>query len=322
MPRTLVTGGAGFVGSHLIDRLLARGDEVICIDNFVTGRPENLAHVDGDVRSTLIEHDVTAPLGIAGGIDAVLHFASPASPVDYAAHPIATLEAGTVGTHQALRLALEKGARFLMASTSEVYGDPLEHPQRESYWGHVNPVGPRSVYDEAKRAAEAYVMAYHRAHGLDTRIARIFNTYGPRMRRDDGRAVPQFVTQALGGENVTVYGDGSQTRSLCYVDDLTNGLLLLLDSDYVMPVNLGNPHEITIHHLAELVITLCGSNSRIELHELPEDDPRRRCPDISTARSVLGWAPSVALEDGLSRTIAWWRQAWADAAQPAASARG
>jgi len=319
MPRTLVTGGAGFVGSHLIDRLLARGDEVICIDNFVTGRSENLAHLDGDVRFTRIEQDVTAPLGIDGGIDAVLHLASPASPVDYAAHPIATLEAGTVGTHQALRLALEKGARFLMASTSEVYGDPLEHPQREAYWGHVNPVGPRSVYDEAKRAAEAYGMAYHRTYQLDTRIARIFNTYGPRMRRDDGRAVPQFVTQALNNESVTVYGDGSQTRSLCYVDDLVSGLLLLLESDHVMPVNLGNPNEITIHRLAERVITLCGSSSGIELRDLPEDDPRRRCPDISTARSVLGWTPSMTLDEGLSRTIEWWRREWADVAEPAAS---
>jgi len=320
MPRTVISGGAGFVGSHLVDRLLARGDEVICLDNFVTGRKENVAHLAADARFTLVERDVTAPLRIDGAVDAVLHLASPASPVDYVRHPVATLEAGTVGTHQALRLALEKRACFLLASTSEVYGDPLEHPQRESYWGHVNPVGPRSVYDEAKRAAEAYVMAYHRAHGLDTRIARIFNTYGPRMRRDDGRAVPQFVTQALNQNIVTVYGDGSQTRSLCYIDDLISGLLLLLESDYVMPVNLGNPEEITIRGLAELVVRLCDSRSSIALRALPEDDPRRRCPDISIARSVLGWTPSVPLAEGLASTISWGRQAWAQAVEPATSA--
>jgi dTDP-glucose 4,6-dehydratase len=310
MPRSVITGGAGFVGSHLVDRMLQRGGEVICFDNFVTGRATNLAHVTGRPGFTLVEQDVTQPLAVEGGVDAVLHLASPASPVDYAEHPIATLEVGTVGTHNALRLAVEKRARFLMASTSEVYGDPAEHPQRETYWGNVNPVGPRSVYDEAKRAAEAYVMAYHRAHNLDTRIARIFNTYGSRMRRDDGRAVPQFVTQALAGDDVTVYGDGSQTRSLCHVDDLVSGLMLLLDSDYVMPVNLGNPHEVTIHRLAQLVIHLCDSHSDIELRPLPEDDPRRRCPDIATARRELGWAPAVKLEAGLSRTIEWWRETW------------
>ena len=310
MPRTVITGGAGFVGSHLVDRLLARGEEVICFDNFVTGRRENIAHLAEDRRFAVVDQDVTRPLRVQGAVDAVLHFASPASPIDYAKRPIETLEVGTVGTNLALRLALDKGARFLMASTSEVYGDPLEHPQREMYWGNVNPVGPRSVYDEAKRAAEAYVMAYHRAYGLQTRIARIFNTYGPRMRRDDGRAVPQFVTQALRGENVTVYGDGSQTRSLCHVDDLVTGLLLLLESDHVTPVNLGNPHEVTIHQLAEIVIRLCNSASSIEFRPLPEDDPQRRCPDISTARSELGWTPAVSLEDGLSRTIDWWLQAW------------
>ena len=311
-PRSLVTGGAGFIASHLVDRLIEAGTEVVAIDNFVTGRRENVTHLAERPGFTLVDADATHALVVEGGVDVVMHLASPASPVDYARHPLATLEVGTVGTHNALRLAVEKGARFLLASTSEVYGDPLEHPQCETYWGNVNPVGPRSVYDEAKRAAEAYVMAYRREHGLDTSIARIFNTYGPRMRRDDGRAVPQFVTQALAGDSVTVYGDGSQTRSLCYVDDMVSGLLRLLESDYAMPVNLGNPHEVTIAELADIVIGLCSSRSTIEFLPLPEDDPRRRCPDISTARRVLGWKPEVDLGDGLRRTIAWWRDSWPD----------
>ncbi len=305
--RVVVTGGAGFLGSHLVDRFLARGAAVVCVDNMVTGRAANLAHVSGDALLERVEADLSQELRIDGHVDAVLHFASPASPPDYLRHPLETLDVGTAGTVRALRLAEDSGARFMLASTSEVYGDPLVHPQSEDYWGNVNPVGPRSVYDEAKRCAEAYTMAFHTSRGLDTRIARIFNTYGPRMRRDDGRAVPQFVTQALRGAPLTVYGDGTQTRSLCYVEDLVDGLMRLLESDHPGPVNLGNPREITVLELAQNVKELCASGSEIEFQPLPVDDPRRRRPDISLARGVLGWEPAVELEDGLRRTIEWWR---------------
>ncbi|HEY4870164.1 MAG TPA: UDP-glucuronic acid decarboxylase family protein [Candidatus Dormibacteraeota bacterium] len=314
--RAIVTGGAGFVGSHLIDRLRRDGAEVVCIDSMITGRAENLAHLEADPGFTLIERDVTTSWDVDGPVDAVLHLASPASPVDYQRHPVATLDVGTIGTRRALELAREKRARFLIASTSEVYGDPLVHPQVETYWGNVNPVGPRSMYDESKRAAEAYVMAFHRSLGVDTRIARIFNTYGPRMRSDDGRAVPQFITQALSGEPLTVYGDGSQTRSLCYVDDLVDGLVRLLDSDYHEPVNLGNPNEMTMRELAETIRRVCDSASAIETRPLPVDDPRRRCPDISRAQTILGWRPTVPLQAGLERTVTWWRNEAAGAAAP------
>ncbi len=305
--RAVVTGGAGFLGSHLSDRLIARGIQVVSLDNMVTGDRANLAHLIGNPAFTLRLHDVTEEIHIEGDVDAVLHLASPASPIDYAQMPIQTIKVGTLGTHKALGLARAKGARFLLASTSEVYGDPEVHPQAETYWGHVNPVGPRSIYDEAKRAAEAFTMAYRNHHGLDTRIARIFNTYGPRMRRHDGRAVPAFVTQALAGEPITVFGDGSQTRSLCYVDDLIEGLERLLFSDYALPVNVGNPSEITVLELAQTVKRLCASRSEIVFEPLPVDDPKRRRPDIGVARQVLGWEPAVPLEDGLTRTIAWWR---------------
>jgi dTDP-glucose 4,6-dehydratase len=287
--------------------MLARGTEVICIDNLVTGRLSNLAQMPNRSRLTVRRANVSDPLSIDGPVDAVLHFASPASPPDYLEHPVLTLDVGTIGTKRMLELALEKGARFLMASTSEVYGDPEEHPQKETYWGHVNSIGMRSVYDEAKRASEAYVMAYHRAHGLDVRIARIFNTYGPRMRTDDGRAVPQFVTQALAETPFTVYGDGLQTRSLCYVDDTIEGIGRLLDSNYDLPVNIGNPHEVSMLELAHVIAEVCGADKGIELHPLPEDDPKRRCPDISVARRELGWEPAVSLEDGLRATVAWLR---------------
>jgi len=306
--RVIITGGAGFIGSHLCDRLLQRGLHVICLDNLLTGSADNIAHLLSNPRFSFRHYDVSEYLYVEGGVDGILHFASPASPVDYAQMPIHTLKVGTLGTHKALGLAKAKGARFLLASTSEVYGDPDVHPQPEDYWGHVNPVGPRGVYDEAKRAAETFVMAYHNAHGLDTRIARIFNTFGPRMRRNDGRAVPAFITQALTGEPIAVFGDGSQTRSLCYIDDLIDGLERLLFSDHHLPVNLGNPGELTVMELAELIRRLAGSSSPIELRPLPVDDPRRRCPDISTARRVLGWEPRISLEDGLARTISWWTE--------------
>src|ERR1700730_2710595 len=316
--RAIVTGGAGFVGSHLIDRLRRDGADVVCIDSMITGRPENLAHLEADPGFTLIERDVTTSWDVDGPVDAVLHLASPASPVDYQRHPVATLDVGTIGTRRALELAREKRARFLIASTSEVYGDPLVHPQVETYWGNVNPVGPRSMYDESKRPAEAYVMAFHRSLGVDTRIARIFNTYGPRMRSDDGRAVPQFITQALSGEPLTVYGDGSQTRSLCYVDDLVDGLVRLLDSDYHEPVNLGNPNEMTMRELAETIRRVCDSASAIETRPLPVDDPRRRCPDISRAQTILGWRPTVPPQGRLERTVTWWRTVAAGVAGPSA----
>jgi dTDP-glucose 4,6-dehydratase len=322
MRRVVITGGAGFIGSHLCDRLLQRGLYVVCLDNLLTGSPDNIAHLLSNSRFSFRHYDVTEYLYVEGEVDAILHFASPASPIDYAQMPIETLKVGTLGTHKALGLAKAKRARFLLASTSEVYGDPEVHPQSEDYWGNVNPVGPRGVYDEAKRAAETFVMAYHNAHGLDTRIARIFNTFGPRMRRNDGRAVPAFITQALAGEPLTVFGDGSQTRSLCYIDDLAEGLIRLLFCDYHLPVNLGNPAELTVLELAELIRRLSGSASSIEHRPLPVDDPRRRRPDTSTAQRVLGWQPQVGLEDALARTIAWWSEGGPHARVPAVSLTG
>jgi dTDP-glucose 4,6-dehydratase len=302
-----VTGGAGFLGSYLCERLLAEGWHVVCVDNLLTGSAANLSHLEGNPAFRFLRHDVSQPLHLEDPVDAVLHFASSASPVDYAQHPIATLKVGTLGTHNLLGLARAKQAVFLLASTSEVYGDPLVNPQPETYWGNVNPIGPRGVYDEAKRAAEAFTMAYHRTHSLQTRIGRIFNTYGPRMRLHDGRAVPAFITQALRGEPITVFGDGRQTRSLCYVDDLIDGIVRLLGSDCSDPVNLGNPEEITMLELAKRIRDLCGSQSPIENRPLPEDDPRTRRPDIRRAEDVLGWQPTVRLDEGLRRTIAWFR---------------
>ncbi len=307
-PRTLITGGAGFIGSHLCERLLAEGHEVICMDNFITGSPDNIAHLIGHERFHFIHHDVTNFIYVEGPLDYVLHFASPASPVDYLKYPIQTLKVGALGTHKALGLAKAKGARFLLASTSEVYGDPLIHPQPETYWGNVNPVGLRGVYDEAKRFAEAMTMAYHRYHGVDVRIVRIFNTYGPRMRLDDGRALPTFMAQALKGEPLTVYGDGSQTRSFQYIDDLVEGIYRLLMSDYVGPVNIGNPEEISILEFAKEIIELTGSNSEIIFKPLPADDPKIRQPDITLARQVLGWEPKVSRREGLRRTLAYFKQ--------------
>ncbi len=307
MPRTLITGGAGFLGSHLCDRFIAEGHEVICFDNFVTGSPDNVAHLYGSPNFHLVEHDVTEYMYVPGKLDYILHFASPASPIDYLKLPIQTLKVGALGTHKALGLAKAKGARFLLASTSEVYGDPLVHPQPETYWGHVNPIGPRGVYDEAKRFAEAMTMAYQRAHGVDTRIVRIFNTYGPRMRLDDGRALPAFMGQALRGEDLTVFGDGSQTRSFCYVDDLVDGIFRLLMSDETEPVNVGNPEEITIRQFADEVLALVGGESRIVEVPLPADDPKVRQPDIAKARTRLGWEPKVERQDGLQRTLAYFR---------------
>ncbi len=308
--RILVTGAAGFLGSHLCDRLLAEGHEVIGMDNFLTGDPQNLAHLAGHERFSFIRHDVTEFIFVPGKVDAVLHFASPASPnrkspYGYPNLPIQTLKVGAMGTHHALGVAKAHGARFLMASTSEVYGDPEVHPQPESYWGRVNPVGERSVYDEAKRYAEAMTMAYHRFHGVDTHIVRIFNTYGPRMRLDDGRVIPNFIKQALRGEPLTVYGDGSQTRSFCYVDDLIEGIYRLLLSDEHEPVNIGNPAEFTILELAETVNRILGNTAGVVFLEeaRDRDDPQRRCPDISRARRLLGWEPKISLEEGLARTI-------------------
>ncbi len=322
MRRVVVTGGAGFLGSHLCERLVGRGVEVVALDNLVTGSMDNLAHLLESPAFSFRHQDVTEQLDIEGEVDAVLHLASPASPIDYALMPIQTIKVGTLGTHKALGLAMAKGARFLLASTSEVYGDPEVHPQPETYWGHVNPVGPRSIYDEAKRAAEAFTMAYHNHHGVDTRIVRIFNTYGPRMRRRDGRAVPAFLTQALAGEPITVFGDGSQTRSLCYVDDLIDGIERLLASDRALPVNIGNPSEITMLELARLVRDLCESHSEIVYEPLPVDDPRRRRPDIGVARELLGWEPRIPLREGLARTIAWWRDGAEARERPVAPAGG
>ncbi|MEE8267853.1 MAG: UDP-glucuronic acid decarboxylase family protein [Gemmatimonadales bacterium] len=301
--RVLITGAAGFLGSHLTDRFLSEGHAVVGVDNFLTGSPDNLAHLMGNEQFEFIQHDVTNFIYVPGSLDGVLHFASPASPVDYLQLPIQTLKVGSLGTHKALGLAKAKGARFLLASTSEVYGDPQVHPQPESYWGHVNPVGPRGVYDEAKRFAEAMTMAYRRFHQVDTRIVRIFNTYGPRMRQHDGRVVSNFVVQALLGEPLTIYGDGGQTRSFCYVSDLIDGILRLFHSDEPDPTNVGNPNEFTVRQLAEEVLRLTGSSSTIEKHPLPTDDPKMRRPDISKARERLQWEPEVTLEDGLRRTI-------------------
>lgn len=306
MPRTLVTGGAGFLGSHLCEFLLKKGHEVIAMDNLLTGTTVNIQHLQGE-NFKFIKHDVTEYIYVTGKIDFVLHFASPASPMDYLQLPIQTLKVGAMGTHKALGIAKDKGATFALASTSEVYGDPLVHPQSEDYWGHVNPVGPRGVYDEAKRFAEALTMAYHRTHGVDTKIVRIFNTYGPRMRANDGRAIPAFVPQALRNEPITVFGDGSQTRSFCYVDDLVEGIYRLAISDYHEPVNIGNPYEMTIRELAEAIIRLTGSKSKIVEKPLPIDDPKIRQPDISLARKLLKWDPKVSLDDGLSRAITWFR---------------
>jgi dTDP-glucose 4,6-dehydratase len=306
--RVLITGAAGFLGSHLADRFLAAGADVVAMDNFVTGSPDNIAHLTGNRRFTFHEHNVTNFIYVEGPLDGVLHFASPASPRDYLELPIQTLKVGSLGTHKALGLAKAKGARFLLASTSEVYGDPLVHPQPEGYWGNVNPVGPRGVYDEAKRFAEAMTMAYHRTHGLDTRIARIFNTYGPRMRVRDGRVVSNFIVQALQGEPITVYGDGSQTRSFCYVDDLVDGIVRLFERGAADPTNVGNPREYTVRELAERIIRLTGSRSTIVREPLPEDDPKVRRPDIGRARTLLGWEPRVELEDGLGRTVAYLRE--------------
>jgi len=305
--RVLITGAAGFLGSHLSDRFLADGHEVVGLDNFVTGHPDNIAHLIGQQGFEFLRHNISTYTFVAGPIDGVLHFASPASPVDYLEHPIPTLKVGALGTHNSLGLAKAKGARFFLASTSEVYGDPLEHPQTESYWGNVNPIGPRGVYDEAKRYAEAMTMAYHRFHGVDTRIVRIFNTYGPRMRPRDGRVVSNFIVQALTGEPITIYGDGSQTRSFCYVDDEIDGIVRLFHHGDAEPVNVGNPDEYTVRELAELVVELTGTRSEIVVRPLPADDPRLRRPDISRARARLGWEPKVGLRDGLTRTIEYFR---------------
>lgn len=301
--RVLVTGAAGFLGSHLCDRLLAAGHRVIGMDNLVTGNPDNVAHLAGHKGFTLAQQDVSRYIEVSGPVDAVLHFASPASPIDYLQLPIQTLKVGSLGTHNALGLAKAKRSRFLLASTSEVYGDPQVHPQPETYWGHVNPIGPRGVYDEAKRFAEAMTMAYHRSHGVDTRIVRIFNTYGPRMRPRDGRVVSNFIVQALNAQPLTVYGDGSQTRSFCYVDDLIAGILRVFEDGDHDPYNIGNPSEFTVLQLAEMVLRLTGSRSMMAREPLPVDDPKQRRPDITRAQTNLGWQPAVGLEDGLRRTI-------------------
>jgi len=307
MPRTLVTGAAGFLGSHLCERLLAEGHSVVGMDNLITGDIRNVEPLVGR-EFVFVKHDVTNYIHLDGPLDFIFHFASPASPIDYLKLPIQTLKVGSLGTHNALGLAKAKRARFLIASTSEVYGDPLVHPQREDYWGNVNPVGPRGVYDEAKRFAEAMTMAYHRYHGVETRIVRIFNTYGPRMRIEDGRAIPAFLSQALRNEDVTVFGDGRQTRSLCFVSDLIDGIYRLMLSDTADPVNIGNPHEMTIQALAEKIVALTGSKSRIVTRPLPVDDPKVRQPDITRARTLLGWEPKVSLDAGLVPTLAYFRQ--------------
>jgi dTDP-glucose 4,6-dehydratase len=306
MPRTVITGAAGFIGSHLSETLLDRGHTVVGFDNLLTGDTANVAHLTGR-DFTLVKHDVTNYINVDGPVDYVLHWASPASPIDYLELPIQTMKVGALGTHKALGLAKAKGATFVIASTSEVYGDPLEHPQKETYWGNVNPIGPRGVYDEAKRFAEAMTMAYHRHHGVNTKIVRIFNTYGPRMRVKDGRAVPNFIAQALRGEDVTIYGPGTQTRSFCYVTDLVDGILRLMESDTNDPVNIGNPTELTIQGMAETIIRMTGSSSKIVYQPLPEDDPKVRKPDITRAREILKWEPKVGLEEGLTKTIDYFR---------------
>ncbi|QPJ62374.1 MAG: SDR family oxidoreductase [Candidatus Nitronauta litoralis] len=307
MPRSLVTGGAGFVGSHLCEYLLDKGHEVICMDNLITGTEDNIAHIKNDTFQ-FINHDITEPIELEGDLDYLYQFASPASPIDYLQLPIETIRVGSVGTENCLQLARNKNAAFLMASTSEVYGDPVVHPQTESYWGNVNPIGPRSVYDEPKRFSEAITMAYHRTYGVDTRIVRIFNTYGPRMRTNDGRAIPAFMSQALRGESITVFGTGSQTRSFCFVSDLVEGLYRLMMSGYHYPVNIGNPAEMTLLSMAEKVLQVTGSKSTIEFKPLPEDDPKQRRPDISLAREKLDWQPTVELETGLKETLDYFRQ--------------
>jgi dTDP-glucose 4,6-dehydratase len=330
--RILITGGAGFLGSHLCEQLVRHGHDIICLDNFITGRPENISHLLGNERFSFLKYNVCDYLHVDGPLDAVMHFASPASPRDYLEFPIATLKVGALGTHKALGLAKAKGARFLLASTSEVYGDPLVNPQPESYWGNVNPLSPRGVYDEAKRFAEAMTMAYHRYHGVDTRIVRIFNTFGPRMRPNDGRVVSNFIVQALQDKTLTVFGDGLQTRSFCYVDDLVRGIiaLLMINSDRTMaqrtdrtgflstqgevlpetihdPVNIGNPRELTVMNIAQLVLKLTGAPSQVQHNPLPVDDPKVRRPDIRRAKTLLGWEPAVTLEEGLEKTIAYFR---------------
>jgi dTDP-glucose 4,6-dehydratase len=306
-PVTVITGGAGFLGSHLADYLIARGHQVVALDNLVTGNVANIEHLAGNRQFKFIEHDVTEYIFLPGPVDYIFHFASPASPIDYLELPIQTLKVGALGTHKALGLARAKSARFFLASTSEVYGDPLEHPQRETYWGNVNPIGPRGVYDEAKRFAEAMTMAYHRYHGVETRIIRIFNTYGPRMRPNDGRVVPTFIGQALRNQPITVFGEGNQTRSFCYVADLIEGIYRLMMSDCADPVNIGNPHEMSVLKFAEEIIRLCGSSSEIVYKPLPEDDPKIRQPDITKARSLLDWEPGMDLEQGLQKTIEYFR---------------
>jgi len=306
-PRAVVSGGAGFIGSHLCEALLNRGMRVLTLDNFITGSPANLKHLEGNPDFEFRRQNVNEHIDIEGDVRYVLHFASPASPPQYDANPIHTLKVGTIGTMNMLGLAMAKNATFLLASTSEVYGDPLVHPQPETYWGNVNPIGPRGCYDEAKRCAEAFAMAYHRSHGVDTRIIRIFNTHGPRMQVSDGRAVPNFMAQALRGEPLTVYGDGKQTRSLCYVSDLIRGVLAVLEKGDELPTNLGNPHEVTMIELAETIIRVSGSESHIEHRDLPVDDPKQRRPDITRARTLLGWEPHVGLEDGLKRTLEYFR---------------
>ena len=315
--RVLVTGGAGFLGSHLCERLLGQGCEVLCFDNLLTGRMDNVESLLGHPRFSFEHYDVTNFLYVAGELDAVLHFASPASPADFERLPIQILKVGSLGTHKALGLAKAKGARFLLASTSECYGDPEVNPQPESYWGRVNPVGIRGVYDEAKRFAEAMTMAYHRHHGVDVRIVRIFNTFGPRMQVHDGRAIPNFFSQALRGEPITVFGDGGQTRSFCYVDDLIEGIWRLLNSDYVGPMNIGNPNELSLLEMARTIIRLTGSSSRVVFRDLPPDDPKVRRPDIALARRTLGWEPRVPIEEGLRRTQAYFEKALAAEARPA-----
>jgi dTDP-glucose 4,6-dehydratase len=304
--RIVITGAAGFIGSHLAETLLDRGHSVIGIDNLLTGSTANIAHL-ANRDFLFIKHDITNYVFVEGPVDAVLHWASPASPIDYLELPIPTLKVGALGTHKALGLAKEKKARFVLASTSEVYGDPLEHPQKESYWGNVNPIGPRGVYDEAKRFAEAMTTAYHRFHGLDAKIVRIFNTYGPRMRLNDGRAVPAFMSQALRGEDITIFGSGKQTRSFCYVTDLVDGIIRLMESNVNDPVNIGNPHEMTIEDIATEIVRLTGSSSRLVYKPLPEDDPKVRQPDITRARTLLGWEPKVGLEEGLKKTLAYFK---------------
>jgi dTDP-glucose 4,6-dehydratase len=306
--RILITGGAGFIGSHLCDRFVSEGHEVLCLDNLITGTTDNISHLAGNPRFTFIQHDVTNYIFVSGRVDAILHFASPASPADYLNYPIQTLKVGSLGTHKALGFAKEKKARFLLASTSEVYGDPLVHPQMEDYWGNVNPIGPRGVYDEAKRFAEAMTMAYHRYHKLETRIARIFNTYGPRMRLNDGRVVPNFILQALEGQDLTIYGDGSQTRSFCYIADLVEGIIKLLFSQETDPLNLGNPDEFSILDFAKVILEITGSLSRISHQPIPVDDPRVRRPEIAKALKILNWQPKISLREGIRKTIPYFQE--------------